>query len=225
MQVALLRDSIHDFHIALSKGWSSGLEPLYQTIPVWQQTWPPASPHQLAETIEVALTNTKSRSFWQGHAYYPKEVIQTMSRKMPEMVNLAFGRLFNLDMELGPRFSQFIFYLDECLDELRRNDLKTAPPTHYHADYRMPSLYCLLRYPEDHGYFESDLYNKALHALNAPNISGVADASRFYKSTKAIKAFMAKEGLEKAHLARLDQSDFREPCALLVSEYFRFLTR
>ncbi len=226
MQLALLRESLADFATALAQGWSSGLEALYETIPHWQQHWPPADAHQLAPTLDAALANTRTRGYWQDHAYYPKEVILQLAEFSPEMINLAFGRLFNLELDLADRYSQFVYYLDEVLQELRRAKSTQTIASHYHDDYRMPSLYCTLRFPDTHAYFESDTYNAALAKLRARDITGVADPSRFAKTTKVVLNFAAQtEGLAGAHQKRLLKADYTKPAALLVSEYFRFLTR
>ncbi|MFK8055827.1 MAG: hypothetical protein AB8F78_06875 [Saprospiraceae bacterium] len=224
MQLAILKDTLQLFFKALDKGWESGLEPLYETIPSWQKAWPPASPSTLAETIELSLSNQQTRGFWQGHAYFPKEVIIQFASFAPDMTNMAFGRLFNEDVELGDRFRGFNYYLDEVLGELRRQDLKKAPATHYHDDCRAPSLYCMCRFPSTHAYFEHDVYRTALLVLKAREVDSVVDATRFAKTVKVVNTFVAKDDdFVKSHLKRLNKSDFLEPAALIASEYFRFL--
>lgn len=224
MQLTILKDTLQLFFNALAQGWVTGLEPLYETIPSWQEAWPPASPSNLSSTLDKALTNQQTRAFWQGHAYFPKEVIIQFATFAPDMTNMAFGRLFNEEVELGDRFHGFNFYLDEVLGELRRQDLKKAPSTHYHDDYRAPSLYCLCKYPATHAYFEHDVYRKALLVLKARDVDSVVDATRFAKTVKVVNTFVAKEdAYVRTHLKRLNAIDYKESCALIASEYFRFL--
>ncbi len=224
MQLAILNDTLRLFFEALDKGWETGLEPLYETISTWQEAWPPSSPSALATTLDAALSNQQTRAYWQGHAYFPKEVMMQFAEFAPDMTNLAFGRLFNEEVELGDRFRGFNFYLDEVLGEMRRQDLKKAPSTHYHDDNRAPSLYCLCRYPSSHGYFEHDVYRNALLVLKARNVESVVDATRFAKTVKVVNTFVRKdEAYNKIHLKRLKKADYKEPTALIASEYFRFL--
>jgi len=224
MQLVILKETLQQFFEALDRGWETGLEPLYETIATWQEAWPPSSPSELSPTLDKALSNQRTRAFWQGHAYLPKEVLMQFASFAPDMTNMAFGRLFNEDVELGDRFRSFNFYLDEVLTELKRQDLKKAPSTHYHDDNRAPSLYCLCRYPSTHAYFEHDVYRKALLVLKARDVDAVVDASRFAKTVKVINTFVAKnEGHVKTHLKRLAHADYKEPTALIASEYFRFL--
>ena len=224
MQLSLLRSSLDAFAEALRGGYASGLEALYESIDPWQAAWPPTSPGALPSTLDAALANDRTRAFWQGHAYLPKETLIALAEHNPEGVNLAFGRLFNTDLDLGSRYRGFTFYLDELLEELRRAKGPAAPPTHYHDDYRAPSLYCALRYPDTDAYFESDVYARALTYLRAPNVSTAPDPERFEKTVRVVRTFMgAHEALWAAHTRRLTDSDYREPSALLVSEYFRYL--
>jgi len=225
MQLAILKDSLAEFFSALNSGWESGLEPLYETISTWQEAWPPTTAGELSKTLNVALSNQTTRAFWQGHAYFPKEVMIQFADFAPDMTNMAFGRLFNEEVELGDRFRGFNFYLDEVLGELRRQDLKKAPSTHYHDDNRAPSLYCTCRFPSTHAYFEHDVYRNALLVLKAREVDSVVDASRFAKTVKVVSTFIGKEeAYGKAHLKRLKSADFKQPAALLASEYFRFLS-
>lgn len=232
MQLELLRSTLRAFSSDLQSGWSSGLEPLYQTISSWQTAWPPANADEIGATVEAALQNDKTRTYWQGHAYFPKEALIKLDDYSPSMINLAFGRLFNEAEELGSRFSGFVFYLDEVLEEMRRTVLHRAPTTHYHDDYRAPSLYCLCRFPATHAYFEADIYLQALRFLRAPNPGPIADPSRFAKSTKVIMTFLAQEpAFAKADAARrlaqhrnpLLPKSYEGTCALAASEYFRWL--
>lgn len=227
MQVAVLRDTISAFAKALHDGYESGLEPLYETIPHWAAAWPPATPERLPEVLDAALTNTRSRVYWNTRAYFPKEALLEMARFAPDMLNMAFGRLFAADVDLGDRLSGFVFYLDEIFGELRRHapsHARKTHVTHYHGDYRAPSLYCALRFPETHAYLEPDVYLQALAVLKAPNVGPVAEASRFAKSVRVVRNFLGKEPMvAAAHAQRLRPGDYDGPAALLVSEYFRFL--
>jgi len=224
MKVSVLRDGAAAFRDALRKGWTSGLEALYETVPHWQAAWPPATPADLPTTIEAALQNSRTRGFWQGHAYYPKEAVIALAKREPDMLNLAFGRLFNSDLDLAQRYSQFVYYLDESLEEFRRANRVAAPPTHYHDDYRMPSLYCCLHSPATHAYFEHEVYQKALTTLEARDISPAPDPERFAKSTKVAMTFLGNtDGWWEAHTGRLIDGDYREVSALSASEFFRFL--
>ncbi len=224
MQLAILNDTLKQFFDALAKGWETGLEPLYETIRTWQEAWPPASPSALSTTLDAALSNQQTRAFWQGHAYFPKEVMMQFADFAPDMTNMAFGRLFNEEVELGDRFRGFNFYLDEVLGELRRLDLNKAPATHYHDDNRAPSLYCTCRYPSSHAYFEHDVYRNALLVLKARDVESVVDATRFAKTVKVVNTFVRKdEAYIKAHTKRLKKADYKAPAALIASEYFRFL--
>jgi len=224
MQLAILNNSLEKFFLALNNGWESGLEPLYETISTWQAVWPPASPSALSATLDTALSNQQTRAFWQGHAYFPKEVMMQFADFAPDMTNMAFGRLFNEEVELGDRFRGFNFYLDEVLSELRRLDFNKAPSTHYHDDNRAPSLYCTCRFPSSHAYFEHDVYKNALLFLKAREVGSVIDASRFAKTVKVVNAFIAKnEAYTNTHLKRLNAVGYAQPAALIASEYFRFL--
>jgi len=224
MQLVIFKETLQQFCDSLNKGWESGLERLYQTIPTWQSAWPPTNASELSATLDRSLSNQQTRAFWQGHAYLPKEVIMQFASFAPDMTNMAFGRLFNEEVELGDRFRGFNYYLDEVLGELRRKDLKNAPATHYHDDNRAPSLYCLCRFPSTHAYFEHDTYRKALLLLKAREVGSVEDATRFAKTVKVVNTFVNKdESFLKTHLRRLGDLDYKEPAALIASEYFRFL--
>ncbi len=236
MQLDLLRQSITGFARDLDAGWSSGLEPLYETVAHWQAHWPPPSPDELSPTLDQCLSNAQTRAFWQGHAYFPKESLLALAAYSPAMVNLAFGRLFNEAEDLAARYSGFVFYLDEVLEELRRHQpvRSRGMITHHHADYRAASLYCACRFPATHAYFEADVYQHALKALKAPNVGSVADASRFAKSVKVVWTFMHKdETFVKTQGARfagthrnpLHAASYRGDCAVVVSEYFRWVGR
>ena len=236
MQLNVLRESITAFSRDLNAGWASGLEPLYETVAHWQAAWPPATPADLAPTLDAALANQQTRAFWQGHAYFPKESLLTLATYAPEMVNMAFGRLFNASEELAARYSGFVFYLDEVLEEYRRHQpiRSRGMITHHHADYRAPSLYCACRFPATEAYFESEVYLRSLRILKAPNVGSVADASRFAKSVKVVWTFLQKdETFVKTQIARfaethrnpLHVASYRGDCALVVSEFFRWLGR
>lgn len=226
MQLQLLRDGLDQFADSLNQGYDTGLAALYESIQPWQQVWPPATPSDLAKTLEDALHNTRSRSYWQGHAYQPKEVLVTLARANPEGVNLAFGRLFNRSLSLGERYSGFVYYLDEMLREWQRDQGPQAAQIHHHDDYRAPSLYCALRFPEEDAYFESEVYAAALRKLRAPNVSPAPDPDRFEKTVRVIGNFMDKhESLQAAHARRLTNADYSKTCRLLVSEFLRYLAQ
>ena len=226
MQVAALRETVAEFGRALAAGYESGLAPLYESITHWQAAWPPQQAADLPVVLDAALRNSRSRVYWNTRAYLPKEVLLELAAFAPEVINMAFGRLFNESTELGERLSGFVFYLDEAFEEMRRSRRHTrrAHPSHYHADYRAPSLYCALRLPATHAYFEPTVYLSALRRLRAPNIEPVADASRFAKSVRVAMTFLGRdEGVGDAHRARLLPGDYTGTSALLASEYFRFL--
>ena len=234
MQLDLLRQSLSDFFRDLQAGWRSGLEPLYETVAAWQAHWPPPTPAALPATLDAALTNSQTRAFYQGHAYYPKEALLQLAETAPEMVNLAFGRLFREGEDLGDRFAAFTHYLDEVLGEVRRVHPRTKFNTHHHDDYRAPSLYCACRHPATHAYFEADVYLGALRALRAKDVGTVADPTRFAKTVKVIMTFARKEAAcAKTQDARRDPTSpiylgagaYLEPSALLASEYFRYVSR
>ena len=233
MQLDLLTQTIESFRRELSGRWSSGLEGLYDTVASWQAVWPPQHIEQLPAVLDQALTSTRTRAFWQGHAYFPKEALLELATFSPDMINLAFGRLFNLELDLSGRFSGFVFYLDEVLEEYRRAQPQKKLLTHYHEDYRAPSLYTAARYPDTHAYFEPDHYLAALKRLRAPQVGIVADASRFAKSVKVVQTFMSRnEAFAKtlatrhqpAHRNALSPVAYAEPSQLIVSEYFRWLS-
>ena len=225
MQLSILQASLSDFAVALSRGWASGLEPLYETVGHWQDAWPPGAPDELAATLDRALANSTSRAFWQGHAYDPKAVLLQFAGFAPEVLNMAFGRLFSEKEDLGGRLRGFVFYLDEILGELRRKRPLKAPPTHYHDDYRAASLYCALRFPQSHAYLEAERYLQALKLLKARDVGTVADPDRFAKTVKVIGVFVAKtDGLREAHTERTRHTAAYPDSALLASEYIRFLT-
>lgn len=228
MQVAVLRETVEGFGRALAGGYETGLEPLYQTVTRWQTAWPPASPAELAQALDAALANDRTRAFWSTRAYFPKEALLEMAAFAPEMINMAFGRLFSPNVDLGDRLSGFVFYLDEVHAEMRRagpSHARKTHVTHYHDDYRAPSLYCALRYPDTHAYFEPDVYLRALEVLRAPRVGPVVDPSRFAKTVKVAMAFLGRdETVAEAHRARLRPGDYAEPCALLASEYFRYVS-
>ena len=227
MQVAVLRETVAAFGEALASGYDAGLAPLYQTIAHWRAAWPPASPADLPDVLDAALANDRTRAFWSTRAYFPKEVLLELARFSPEAINLAFGRLFDERADLGDRLSAFVFVLEEVFAEYRRglpSHARRAHPTHYHADYRAPSLYCALRHPATHAYLEPDVYLAALRALRAPDVGPVADPSRFAKSVRVAMTFLGRDdGVRAGHEARLSPGDYPEPSALLASEYFRFL--
>ena len=234
MQLNLLREQLAGFVRALGSGWRSGLEPLYETVAAWQAHWPPPTPADLPQTLDACLSNTQDRSFYQGHAYYPKDALLKLAASAPEMVNLAFGRLFNESEELGDRYGAFVHYLDEVLGEVRRQAPGSKFNTHHHDDYRAPSLYCACRHPATHAYFEADAYLATLRAVRAKDIGTVADATRFAKTVKVVLTFLSKEeGFAKTQTARLERGSahfvggdpYRKPCALVASEFFRFVAR
>ena len=233
MQLAILKASISAFERDLSAGWRSGLEPLYETVAAWQAHWPPASPADLASTLDACLSNSQTRAFYQGHAYYPKEALLELCAVSPEMVNLAFGRLFREGEDLGDRFAGFVHYLDEVLAELRRHRPHTKRNTHYHADYRAPSLYCACRLPATHAYFEADAYLSALRHLRAKDIGTVAEPTRFAKTVRVVTTFLAKEAaFAKTQARRLERGTdvfvggdpWRGESALAASEFFRWVS-
>ncbi len=225
MQLDLLREHLDAFVGALAGGYQTPLTHLYESIALWQNEWPPTGVSELAPTLERAIGNTQTRRLWQGHAYFPKEVLLELTRHSPEMINLALAQLFDEKAELGDRFSKFNFVLDQMLDDVRRTRPLKAPVTHYHDDYRAPSLYTTLRLPATHAYFEPGSYLAALGRLRAPDVGRVADAGRFAKSVRVINTFLAKdERMPHAHLGRLESTDYRGPAALLASEFFHFLS-
>ena len=234
MQVDLLRQSLSAFLRDLRTGWRSGLEPLYETVAAWQTHWPPPTPADLPATLDACLANTQTRAFYQGHAYYPKEALLDLSRASPEMVNLAFGRLFRDGEDLGDRFAAFVHHLDEVLAEIRRARPHTKFNTHHHDDFRAPSLYCACRLPGTHAYFEADTYQTALRKLNAKNVGAIAGPSRFAKTVKVVMTFAKKDAaFAKTQDARADPTSrlflgpdsYTEESALLASEYFRHLAQ
>lgn len=233
MQVDLLRQSLSAFFRDLDAGWRSGLEPLYETVAAWQAAWPPSAPDALAATLDAALANSQTRAFYQGHAYYPKEALLVLAKASPETVNLAFGRLFRTDEELGDRFAGFTHYLDEILAEVRRASPHTKLNTHHHDDYRAPSLYCACRHPATHAYFEADVYRASLRALRARDAGSLADPTRFAKTVKVVMTFAKQDtAYAKTQVARRDpnsprylgQAAYTDESALLASEYFRYLS-
>ena len=234
MQVSILKESLSAFERDLSGGWRSGLEPLYETVATWQAHWPPPTPADLPTTLDACLANSQTRAFYQGHAYFPKEALLELAERSPEMVNLAFGRLFRVGEDLGERYAGFVHYLDEVLGELRRQRPQTKRNTHYHDDYRAPSLYCACRLPDTHAYFEGEAYLAALRRLRAKDVGTVADPTRFAKTVKVVLTFLGKEAaFAKTQARRLETGSsvfvggepWRGPSALVASEFFRWMAR
>ena len=233
MQVSILRESLGAFERDLAAGWRSGLEPLYETIAAWQAHWPPPTPADLPATLDACLANSQTRAFYQGHAYYPKEALLELAAVSPEMVNLAFGRLFGEADDLGDRYAAFVHYLDEVLAELRRRRPQTKLNTHHHDDYRAPSLYCACRRPATHAYFEPAPYLATLRKLRARDVGTVADPTRFGKTVKVVVTFLGKEAaFAKTQARRLEPGGrifvggepWRGESALVVSEFFRWVS-
>ena len=225
MQVDALRGGLADFASALRNGWVSGLEPAYEAAAAWRRSWPPAGDDALADALDTALASTRSRALWQGHAYDPKGALIALTRFQAPTVRQAFGRLFSRELDLGARLRGFTHYLDELTAEYRRAHPDRSFPTHYHDDYRAPSLYCFLRYPGTDAYLEPGVYLAAMRRLRARDLGPVADPERFAKSVRVVLTFAARtEGLAQAHAARLaPEDDASDLPALLASEFFRFL--
>ena len=234
MKLDALTATLGAFRESLDRGWSSGLEGLYEAVAAWQAAWPPPTPADLPATLARALESSRTRAFWQGQAYFPKEALIELSAFAPEVVNLAFGRLFNRELPLGRRFGGFVDYLDEVSAERTRvGSSRRQPTTHYHDDLRAPSLYCACRYPATDAYFEPEPYLASLRHLRAPGVGTFAEPDRFEKSVRVVLAFINKDAafaktqaarLEPSHRNALPAGAYREPSALIVSEYFRWLT-
>ena len=88
------------------------------------------------------------------------------------------------------------------------------------------------RYPATDAYLEPDTYLTALSRLRAPQVATFAEPDRFEKTVRVVLTFMAKDPafaktrasrLAPTHRNALPPEAYREDCALVVSEYFRWL--
>ena len=221
MKLDTLTQSLELFLRDLTLGYSSGLESIYDVIGNWQEHWPPVSAQDLSSKLENCLQSQRSRSLWQGHAYYPKEAILKLADFSPDLMLAAFARLFSEDLPLDERFRHFVYYCDEALGEWQRTQPLKALDIHYQSDYRAPSLYTCARLPATHAYYEAELYRKSMELLSVKDIGPLPDPARFHKSVQVILKFMRKSsGFEEA-LQHPRASIKRGDHALLVSEYFR----
>ncbi len=148
----------------------------------------------LANMYTRAIDNSVTRRPWQEERWYPKEMLAKLLAMEPMSGKLLFDDLFDETKEVVHRMDRCIFLCDTLLAEYRKRYPLTKENDHFHADYRMISLYLALRYPESYVPYKLAWIRTLLTHLGARDIPEHHDCERFFKVCRTLYTFLEKDG-------------------------------
>jgi hypothetical protein len=193
MQLAKLNAYISEYKVWLKSAKSLPNSYLWETQAHFQAHWNLDTP-DLAGMYERAIDNTTTRRHWQEDLWYPKRMMHCFIKLDPIGSKWMFTDLFDETKQAAHRMDRAIFFCDTMLTEYRRTHQSTKENDHFHADYRMLSLYLALQYPDTYVPYHFTLMQASLTKLASLDIPEHHDAERFFKVCRTIYTLLEKDG-------------------------------
>lgn len=157
--------------------------------------------------------------------YYPRGMINQLSRDAPEMMRTAFRLLLDESAPLAERLRDFRQYAREL------TDLVLAPEKADYQDPRACSVYLTLRYPERYGFFMFSVHKEAANQLGfepSPKKGDLANLEHWTTMLREITAELhsgAHEDLLARHHARLTDGCYQSDRELILAQDVAYAIR
>jgi hypothetical protein len=146
----------------------------------------------LAERYSLALKSDISQRWWKREHYHPKEIMLKLIEADAELATLAFKDLFNDTASLEGRYSRFVFYAEELLNEYKRKHPRDIE-THHHQDVSIVSLYLAGRFPEKYILYPGlEAFQSFMRKVESPDYPSVDDIHRYMKVAMIVHKFLLK---------------------------------
>ena len=121
---------------------------------------------------------------------------------------------------------RFIFYCDELMKAYREKYPLKIENHHYHH-YKIISLYLSFCYPEQYALYDFEVFRQTMINLGSRNIPELNDVERFFKISRTLAKFLAKDPeIWQLHQRRLNpQKHYSHLSLLLVNEFCEMISR
>ena len=197
----------------------------WESLQNFQQQWD-LSTEDLTQMYDQSLQNTQTVRLWKDRQYFPKQIMLLFCDLQPDYVRFAFQDLFNEEKAINSRMDRFIFYCDELLNEYKNKYPLKIENNHYHH-YRIISLYLTFKYPLQYSFYDFEVFQQTMKNLGSRDIPKLNDVERFFKISRTLWKFLAKDPeVWTLHQRRLQPTKhFQAPSLLLVNEFCEMICR
>ncbi len=197
----------------------------WESLQYFQQNWD-MEVENITQMYDQSLQNTQTVRLWKANQYFPKQIMLLFCELQPDYVKFAFTDLFNEEKEITGRMDRFIFYCDELMKAYKEKYPLKIENNHYHH-YKIISLYLSFRYPEQYALYDFEVFRHTLINLGSRNIPELNDIERFFKISRTLAKFLAKDPeIWRLHQRRLHpKKHYQDFSLLLVNEFCEMISR
>ena len=158
----------------------------------FHEVWNREDDLTLSEKYGLALKSDISQRWWKRDHYHPKEIMLKLIDADPELATLAFKDLFNETASLEGRYSRFVFYSEELLNEYKRKFPRDIESYH-HQDVSIVSLYLAGMYPDKYVLYPGlEAFQSFIKKVESPDFPSVDDINRYMKVAMIVHKFLLK---------------------------------
>lgn len=225
MNLQKIEDYLIQFKRHLKSQRSEATLYRWESLQNFQQNWK-VEAENITQMYNQSLQNTQTVRLWKANQYFPKQIMLLFCELQPDYVKFAFTDLFNEDKDIAGRMDRFIFYCDELLKAYKEKYPLKIENNHYHH-YQIISLYLSFRYPEQYALYDFETFQQTMINLGSRNIPVLNDIERFFKISRTLAKFLAKDPeIWTLHQRRLHpRKQYPEFSLLLVNEFCEMISR
>ena len=225
MNLQKIQDYLVQFKRHLKSGRREAVLYRWESQQNFQQNWE-IETTDIAQMYDQSLQNTQTVRLWKADQYFPKQLMLLFCQLQLDYVKFAFTDLFNEDKDITGRMDRFIFYCDELLKAYKEKYPLKIENNHYHH-YRIISLYLAFRYPAQYALYDFEVFRKTMINLGSRNIPALNDVERFFKISRTLAKFLAKDPeIWALHQRRLNpKKHYTGESLLLVNEFCEMISR
>lgn len=222
MQVKKIENLIAQYKQQLINGTAPKDLYLWESQQIFQDSWDIDAP-DFGTMFKQSINSRQTLRYWKQGQFQPKEMMEHFIKMDAHWVKSMFVDLFNEDKGIEPRVGRFLFLMDETLRMYRAKNPLSIDNNHYHADYRMISLYLSFKYPEKYAYYHHEDFIRFLQNVNSPKIPVVPDFVRFCKVSNIVYTYLKKDQalIDRFQSKLLSNTHYQGENRMIVYDFLR----
>jgi 5-methylcytosine-specific restriction protein B len=151
--------------------------------------------YEKAKMFSDTFSVKGSKNFWESGNFYPVAMLNQFFEIRSEDTIRSFNILFEENLPLEERISQFIIFCQDSLPKLKEKKPNDILENHYHGDLRALSIYLTLQYPEKYFFYKHTPFSEFSKLLELPKVKGgqIENYSRYIETCNTIRDFIKKD--------------------------------
>ena len=193
----------------------------WRAVKQFQDHWDMANP-DFSAMFNRAVNEELFSTICNDRAKHAIPIMKKFIEKHPAKVKQMFHDLFYDRVAIDSRFEFFNLDCDEILKEMQ-HEVGFHYNNHFNDDFRVISVYLVLKYPNKYSFYQYDTYAQFLSAVKAKGDPEPRDYDRYFKLHQTIFKMISKdEDLMETLNSQLDDDCYDGENILLSGEYIHF---